>query len=53
MRYWLQDGTQWGHTHGHIQQVGGKEEVVEVAEDREDEVPQAVQERLQEQATID
>ena len=43
----LQDDTQGGHSHRHVQQVGGEKEVIVVAENREAQVPQLVQERLQ------
>lgn len=46
MRDGLQDGAQRLEAHGHVQQVGGEEEVVEVAHHREAEVPQRVQERV-------
>ena len=43
----LQDGLQRRDGHGHVYQVSGEEEVVQVAEEREGKVPQVVQERLQ------
>ena len=42
----LQDGAERLETDGHVEQVRCVEEVVEVAEDREHEVPRDVQERL-------
>lgn len=46
MSYRLQDGSQRFETNSDIKQVGGKEEIVEVAQNWEDEVPQTVQEWL-------
>jgi len=45
----LQDGTQRLEADGDIEQVRGVEEIVEVSEHREDEVPGDVEERLQKQ----
>ena len=42
----FQDDPEGSHSHGHVQQVGGKEEVVVVAQDGEDQVQQLVDERL-------
>jgi len=42
----LQDGTQRLEADSHVEEVRGIEEVVEVTEQREDEVPGDVQERL-------
>jgi len=43
----LEDGAERLEADGHVEQVRGVEEVVEVAEHREHEVPRDVQERLQ------
>ena len=42
----LQDDPEGRHAYGDVDQVGGKEEVVVVAEDGEDEVPELVLERV-------
>ena len=42
----LQDDPEGWHAYGHVDEVGGKEEVVVVAKDGEDEVPQLVLERV-------
>lgn len=42
----LQDGPQSFETDSDIKQVGGKEEIVEVTQNGENEVPQTVQESL-------
>ena len=43
----LQDDPEGGHAEGYVEQVGGEEEVVEVAQQGEDEVPQLVLEWLE------
>ena len=43
---WLHDGSQRLEANGHVQQVGSKEEVVEVAEHGKYEVPNYVEEGL-------
>lgn len=47
MGYRLQDRTQSFETDSNVQQMGCEEEVIEVAEDGEHEIPQAVQEGLE------
>jgi hypothetical protein len=42
----LEDGAQRLEADGHVQQVSSEEKEVEVAQQREEEVPQNVQERL-------
>jgi len=42
----LQDGAERLETDGHVEQVRGVEEIVEVAQQREHEIPGDVQERL-------
>lgn len=44
--YRLQDRTQSFETNGNVKQMGSKEEVIEVPEDREHKIPQAVEEGL-------
>lgn len=43
MRYGLQDRTQRLETDSDIEQMSGKEEIIEVTKDREDEIPQRIQ----------
>ena len=40
---WLQDGLQRWNGYGHIQQVSGEEEIIVIAQDREDKVQQRIQ----------
>lgn len=42
----LQDGTQGLEADGNIQQMGGKEEIVEVAHHGEGKVPEGIEERV-------
>lgn len=46
VRYWLQNCSQSFETDCNIQQMSGKEEIVEISEDRESKVPQGVQEGI-------
>lgn len=46
VRYGLQDGAKGLETNRHVEQMGGKEEIIEIAEYREHKVPQGVEERV-------
>lgn len=46
MRDRLQDGTQRLNSDSHIQQVSGEEEIVIIAKNRKDKIPQRVQEGI-------
>ena len=44
---------QSSHSNGHVQQMGGKEEIVVIAKDREYEIPKLVQKWLQKKIVFD
>jgi hypothetical protein len=47
VRYRLENSLQGGNRYSNIQQMSSKEEVVDIAQDGETEIPQTVQESLQ------